>query len=130
MLKRRRSILIVDDDKEIRETLKESILQQFSGSVSMLGIVEAEDGRMALTKIGLQKFDLLITDLNMPKMDGKAMLAAFKSLNKDIKPTHILVLSGLLDTSHNKTSGNVTFLAKPWDEEALKQYLVSVLAEE
>ena len=43
-------------------------------------VAEAVDGKDGLDKIGRQKFDLVITDLNMPNMDGTQMIAALRKL--------------------------------------------------
>jgi len=44
------------------------------------GVVEAVDGKDGLAKIGAAKFDLIITDLNMPNMDGIQMIAAARKV--------------------------------------------------
>jgi two-component system chemotaxis response regulator CheY len=43
-------------------------------------VLEAVDGRDGMTKAGQQKFDLIITDLNMPNMDGIQMITAIRKL--------------------------------------------------
>ena len=57
-------VLAVDDSKTMRDmvcfTLRNAGFQ----------VDEAEDGKAALGKLGTAKFDLIITDLNMPNMDG------------------------------------------------------------
>jgi len=59
-----------------------SIRQMVSFTLSNAGyqVLEAVDGRDGMTKAGQQKFDLIITDLNMPNMDGIQMITAIRKL--------------------------------------------------
>ena len=59
-----RSILVVDDDPHIRDLLT------FALNKAGLATREAEDGESALVEIGRQSPDLVILDINMPRMDG------------------------------------------------------------
>jgi len=66
-------ILIVDDDKTTRKLL--SLYLKGSG----FEVVTAENGLNALEKLGSDTFQLVLTDLNMPFMDGIEFLKAMKS---------------------------------------------------
>ncbi|MBE0602160.1 MAG: response regulator, partial [Deltaproteobacteria bacterium] len=66
-------ILIVDDDKTTRKLL--SLYLKGSG----FEVVTAENGLNALEKLGSDTFQLVLTDLNMPYMDGIEFLKAMKS---------------------------------------------------
>lgn len=59
-----RRVLIVDDDPHIREVLK------FAFAKSGVETAEAEDGEEALAMVARQPPDLLVLDINMPRMDG------------------------------------------------------------
>ncbi len=59
-----RTILIVDDDPHIRQLLV------FAFDKAGLGAIEAEDGEAALTLAAAQSPDLVVLDINMPRMDG------------------------------------------------------------
>jgi len=59
-----RSVLIVDDDPHIREVLV------FAFAKAGLATVEAEDGEQALEVIAVKAPDLVVLDINMPRMDG------------------------------------------------------------
>ena len=69
------NILVVDDDKGIREIL-EIVLTQEGYDVTSV-----EDGLKALAKCRRQKYDLIITDLKMPKMDGIEFMKAAKEVS-------------------------------------------------
>ena len=58
-------------------------------------MVSASDGNEAFYKIGNQEFDLIITDIKMPKVDGVSFINAIKKTKKH-KDTKILVMSGML----------------------------------
>jgi len=69
-----RRILTVDDSPSVR--------QMVSFTLRKAGheVMEAVDGKDALSKIGLGKFDMIITDLNMPNMDGIQLITAVRKL--------------------------------------------------
>ncbi|WP_448663168.1 response regulator transcription factor [Sphingomonas sp. CJ20] len=59
-----RTILIADDDPHIRQLLA------FAFAKAGLDTVEAEDGEAALARVDAQRIDLVVLDINMPRMDG------------------------------------------------------------
>ena len=63
----RRTILIVDDEPEIRETLAEILTN------SRHRVVAAASGREALERIAAEHFDVILTDIRMPDLDGRAL---------------------------------------------------------
>jgi two-component system chemotaxis response regulator CheY len=69
-----KQILTVDDSSSIRQMVS------FTLTKADYQVAEAVDGRDGLAKAGQQKFDLIITDLNMPNMDGIQMIAALRKL--------------------------------------------------
>ena len=64
-------ILIIDDEKSIRRTLRE-ILEYENFKVE-----EAADGLEGLTLVQKEKFDIILCDIKMPKMDGMEALDKF-----------------------------------------------------
>jgi two-component system, chemotaxis family, chemotaxis protein CheY len=69
-----RQILTVDDSASVR--------QMVTFTLRKMGyeVVEAVDGQDGLGKVGAGKFDLIITDLNMPNLDGIEMITAVRKL--------------------------------------------------
>jgi two-component system NtrC family sensor kinase len=63
----RRSILIVDDEAEIRETLAEIL----GGARNR--VVTAGSGREALERMSAEHYDVILTDIRMPDLDGRAL---------------------------------------------------------
>lgn len=69
-----KQILAVDDSSSIRQMVS------FTLTKAGYQVTEAVDGRDGLAKASQQKFDLIITDLNMPNMDGIQMIATIRKL--------------------------------------------------
>ncbi len=78
-------ILIVDDEKAIRRTLKEIL------EYEKYDIEEAEDGEIGLEKIEKNNYDVVILDIKMPKKDGLEVLTEMQQKGID---TPVIVLSG------------------------------------
>ena len=72
-----KTVLIVDDSMSIRQLVKATLLTKG------YNVVDACDGVDALNKLGSQRVNLVISDVNMPNMDGITLLKAIKA-----KPEH------------------------------------------
>jgi two-component system response regulator YesN len=82
-----KTVMIVDDEKPARELLKMLIDWESAGYTITS---EARDGKEAIEQYRLHVHDLIITDIQMPQMDGLAFIDAIKKMNKD---QNIIVLS-------------------------------------
>ncbi|SNS49465.1 DNA-binding transcriptional response regulator, NtrC family, contains REC, AAA-type ATPase, and a Fis-type DNA-binding domains [Belliella buryatensis] len=102
-------ILIIDDEKVIRATLKE-ILEYEKYEIS-----EAQDGEEGLKKIQQEDFDLVLCDIKMPKMDGIEVLDKVAALDK--QPQFIMISAhGSIETAVEATKkGAFDFVPKPPD---------------
>jgi len=69
-----KSILIVDDSASVRQVVGISLRQ------AGYEVIEGVDGKDALTKLTGQKVHLIISDVNMPNMDGISMVKAVKEM--------------------------------------------------
>jgi DNA-binding response OmpR family regulator len=78
-------VLIVEDDKELREMLKLSLLRR------NFTVLEAENGKAAITHFKPLITDLVITDLIMPEEDGLKVVIKLRELKPSIK---IIAISG------------------------------------
>jgi len=78
-------ILITDDDMDLRELLTEAV-SNWGYEVSV-----AKEGEEALRKLRMERFDIVITDLMMPGMDGLALLQKIKELDKE---TLVIIITG------------------------------------
>lgn len=102
-------ILIVDDEKSIRNTLRE-ILEYEKYTVD-----EAEDGEKGLLLIQKNEYDVVLCDIKMPKLDGIEVLERAHELGKD---TQFIMISahGSIETAVEATKkGAYDFIQKPPD---------------
>ncbi len=102
-------VLIVDDEQAIRRTLREILeFEQYE-------VVEAADGMECLVKLKQGKFDVLVLDIKMPKMDGMDALDRIQILSPD---TPVVMISGHadIDTAVEAVKkGAFDFISKPLD---------------
>jgi two-component system chemotaxis response regulator CheY len=94
-------------------------------------VVVAEDGEDALTHLtSARNFDLIITDLNMPKLDGFGLIEQARA-NAHYKYTPILMLTTEADAEkkeRGKTIGATGWIVKPFNPEKLIQIVNRVCA--
>lgn len=110
-------ILIVDDEKAIRQTLKE-ILEYESYKVD-----EAGDGMAALDLIRQNNYDAVLCDIKMPKLDGMELLSKVADMELDI-PIIMISGHGNIDTAVEATKkGAFDYIPKPPD---LNRLIVTV----
>lgn len=101
-------ILITDDDIDLRELLTEAV-RNWGYEVSV-----AKEGDEALRKLRMERFDIVITDLMMPGMDGLALLQKIKELDKEIL---VIIITGYatIETAVKAIeSGAYDYIAKPF----------------
>jgi len=87
------SILIAEDNFDFVDLLKERI----KGFDKSILISEAANGYEALDKIREKKYDLLITDFNMPVMNGMELVKSLKSIGEERRPSNVIMLSAFLE---------------------------------
>lgn len=116
--------LTVDDSKTMRDMVS------FTLKNAGYEVIEAEDGKDALTKLGNQAIDVVITDLNMPNMNGFELIRALRA-NPTYKFTPILMLTTEGDDSkktEGKAAGATGWIVKPFNPEKLVQVVGKVCA--
>ena len=115
-------ILVVDDEGDVRELLSIALTEVEGFSVQL-----AENGEEALRKIERESFDLVLTDLKMPKMDGLQLLSEIV----DSKPEVLTVLMtgyGSINSALEAIRGGASdYLMKPVDIAELVVRLQKVL---
>jgi two-component system, chemotaxis family, chemotaxis protein CheY len=118
-----RKVLIVDDSVSMRQmvgfTLKEGGFE----------VIEAEHGQDALDKLKSATVDLVITDLNMPVMDGITLIENIrKQPAMKSKPILMLTTEGLANKKEQgKAAGATGWIVKPFDPEKLLLTVAKVL---
>ncbi|MBW2709683.1 MAG: sigma-54-dependent Fis family transcriptional regulator, partial [Deltaproteobacteria bacterium] len=115
-------ILIVDDEKDMLALLKRII-----GEETDYEIVAESDPLKALERFRGSFFDLLITDLKMPKMDGIKLLEGVRKIREDV-PVVILTAYATIETAVEAIQkGAYDYLTKPFRRERILLTLDKVM---
>ena len=119
-----KTILAVDDSVTMRQMVS------FCLSDAGYRVIEAADGEEALAKLQTGGADLVITDLNMPRMDGIALIRAARALPA-LRGTPILMLtteSQAERKAEGQAAGATGWVVKPFQPEQLLRVIRRVLA--
>jgi two-component system chemotaxis response regulator CheY len=114
-----KTILAVDDSGSLRQMLC------FSLKAAGYGVIEAVDGEDGLEKARKQTVDLVLTDQNMPGMDGLSLIKALRGM-KNYQSVPILMLtteSGDDMKAMGKAAGANGWLVKPFDPARLTEVI-------
>ena len=112
-MKNAKHILIVDDETEMRAALTEAVKREGHSTVS------AENGQEALEKFDEETFDLVLSDVKMPKMTGEELLREIKSRSPGT-PVIMMTAYGTIDSAvQSMKDGAFDYLLKPFSAEIL-----------
>jgi DNA-binding NtrC family response regulator len=116
------TVLVVDDEPRVAETLRDIL------TLKGFQVETAENGRQALGHLTSgHRFDLIITDMKMPEMDGLELLREIQKLSKDLP---VVVLTGY-GTPENglqaKREGAYDYISKPFSIELLMRVVHGAL---
>jgi two-component system chemotaxis response regulator CheY len=118
-----KTILAVDDSATMREMV--AFVLESAG----YRVIEAEDGAQGLDRATANSVDLVITDQNMPNMDGLTLVRSLREL-RDYKSTPILLLtteSSDAMKAQGRAAGATGWLVKPFDPATLLEVVGKVL---
>jgi two-component system, chemotaxis family, chemotaxis protein CheY len=118
------TILVADDSRTVRTMVRGAL------EADNYYLVEVPDGRAALEAASTMDADLVITDVNMPEMDGLTLVKELRARSA-YKFTPILVLtteSGDDMKQRGREAGATGWLVKPFDAQRLRQTVSTVLA--
>ncbi len=118
-----KKILAVDDSASIRQMVS------FTLKTAGYDVMDAIDGRDGLAKAGKEKFDLILTDLNMPNLDGIGLILGVRKL-----PGYFFVPILMLTTEsqaekkdEGRKAGATGWIVKPFNGEQLVAALQKLL---
>ena len=118
------TILVVDDDKTTRKIL--GIYLKAKG----YAVVYAENGLEAMEKLGTENINLVMTDLNMPYMDGHELTRTIRS-DQNLKHIPILMVTTEADEEEKAKAieaGADGYLAKPIEKHRLLEKVEVLLS--
>lgn len=110
-----KKVLTVDDSKTMRDMVT------FTLKGEGFDVLEAEDGKHALTVLNNQPVDVIVTDLNMPNMNGIELIRELRN-NAVYKFTPVLMLTTEMDETkkaEGKTAGATGWIVKPFQPDKL-----------
>ena len=113
-------VLFVEDEEKLSKLLKNAIGDNF------FKFSIAHDGEEGLELFEKTAPDIVITDINMPKMNGLEMAKAIKAIDKSVP---IIILSAFSETEKLLNAidvGVVKYLIKPFDPDELLEYIISL----
>jgi CheY-like chemotaxis protein len=120
----RRRVLVVDDEPDVLLLCRVNL--EFEG----YEVVEASDGVQAMERLREQRFDVVLLDVMMPKMDGWQVLEAVKA-DDELKEIPVVMLTAKVqdqDQIRGWSQGAADYITKPFSPLALSQVLQDVLA--
>jgi len=119
-------VLVVDDSAAIRKILQR-VLRQTGMDIGT--IHEAGDGQEALELLKLHKPALILSDINMPKMDGLQLLAAVKGSDswREIPVVMITTEGGEAKVGEAVKLGAAGYVRKPFTADQIKEKLAGIL---
>jgi two-component system chemotaxis response regulator CheY len=102
--------LIVDDSSTMRQQLSQA-LQRVAG----MDVVEAADGAEAWRKLSASAFDVVITDINMPLMDGLKLVALLRAGGAHQRVPVVVITTERADADRKRAMslGASAYLVKP-----------------
>ncbi len=119
---RLKKILVVDDDDQLRNMLQEvlSSLDYFP--------IGVEDGEQAINQLRIQDFDLVVSDIRMPKMDGFTLLKNIKQMAPDLPVVMITGFPSACPVQKAMQEGADGYLAKPFRIERIDELMRELLS--
>jgi len=106
-------ILLLEDDVILQEIMEEFLLEQGYEVESFF------DGEKALDDIGVNTYDMLLLDVNVPNIDGFEILAYLREIGNTTPAIYITSLAGIDDLKKGFDIGADDYLKKPFELEEL-----------
>jgi two-component system, chemotaxis family, chemotaxis protein CheY len=116
-------VLIIDDSRSVRSLVRAAL--EAGGHQ----VIESADGQAGLETLKASLVDLIVTDVNMPVMDGLAFTRAVRQLDR-YRSTPVLILTteaGDDVKQRGRAAGATGWLVKPFDPAQLRQVVDKVL---
>jgi two-component system, chemotaxis family, chemotaxis protein CheY len=117
-------VLVVDDQNSVRQMTRITLQE-----IGIKHVREAENGRMAMETASSQPLDLIISDYNMPEMDGLGLLRAVRG-HPAVRKVPFILLTGRGDRElvvKAAQAGVNNYLVKPFTAAVLRQKIEQVM---
>jgi CheY-like chemotaxis protein len=113
----RKRVLVIDDEPWIAELLARMLAEDGHD------VDTAENGAVALAKIGEQNYDLIVCDLRMPELDGPGLYAELEKTRPDLLPRIVFITGSAFHPAVERFLENtdVPCLNKPFTEDDVRR---------
>ncbi|MBI2568080.1 MAG: response regulator [Candidatus Schekmanbacteria bacterium] len=115
-------VLVVDDSLVMRRIVKNALKQ-----IGLEDAVEATNGKEALSMLAQGKVDLILTDWNMPEMNGLEFVSKIRETDKTTPIIMVTTQAGREDVVEAVKAGVNNYIVKPFKPETLKEKIDAVL---
>lgn len=121
-----KKILVADDSSTMRRIIKNTLIK-----CGYPNVVEAADGQEALNKSKAEQFDCVLTDWNMPNMDGLELAVNLRQDPNYAKIPIMMITTegGKMDVIEALTKGVTSYIVKPFTPETLDKKMKELLPE-
>lgn len=106
-------VLLVEDDADLREALLDTL------ELNDIDVMAAHDGMDAIAKLNQGAVDLVVSDVNMPNMDGHALLAWLKQHKPQLPVVLMTAYGNVTQAVEAMQNGAADYLAKPFEASKL-----------
>jgi two-component system OmpR family response regulator len=120
-MSQRPKVLVIDDEPGVRELISEAL------SLAEIIAVQAADGLEALSHLRRENFDLLVLDINMPKLDGLALLEKLRAEGASVPVLMLSARADKSDINQGLRTGADDYLTKPFSIEELVLRVKAIL---
>jgi CheY-like chemotaxis protein len=120
-----KSVLIADDDRILRKV----VVRAMEKASDQLRVLEAEDGQAAIDILNSENVDLVVTDINMPRVSGLMLIAYMNAFFPGV-PCFVMTSYGTSRMKSKLPHDLLKFYNKPIDAHELTIAAVAVLEEE
>jgi two-component system chemotaxis response regulator CheY len=119
-------VLIVDDSSVMRKIVGRSLRQ---AGLEALEVLEASNGSEALSSVRVNSFDLILSDINMPMMDGLEFVRQLRSIEaaKEIPVIMITTEAGEGHVVQALSLGASGYIRKPFTPDQIKERVIPLL---
>ncbi len=117
-------LLVVDDSSTMRRIIKNSLK-----SIGFDDVAEAENGEGAIVRLQDEKIDMVITDWNMPVMNGVELVTNMRA-NPAFQKTPVLMVTTMAEKTEilkAMQAGVTNYVVKPFDAATLKKKIEQIL---
>lgn len=118
--------LIIDDSSVMRKIVERSLRQ---AGIDLSHVLEAGNGQEALTALGSGKVDLILSDINMPVMDGLEFVRRVQGTNLAVGTPIVMITTegSEANVMEALSLGARGYIRKPFTPEQVKEHVIPVL---